>query len=380
MPTKRKVALLIEATSGYARGLLHGVAQYNHEHAGWTVYFEPHSSHELSPKWLKGWNGDGILARVVNQRIAAAVLALGVPVVELRRMLTIRGLPSIGPDNCKVATLAAEHLRERGFRHFGFCGLPRGMDPPMDLRADAFRKHIEGAGFACSLFHAERGVPFEQEQRRIAQWVRALPKPAGVMACHDDRGLQVLRACMRVGVKVPDQAAVIGVGNDDCLCDLAQPPLSTVDLAPQFIGYEAAALLDRMMAGKPPPAAHIQVPPRGIVTRLSTDVLATEDLAVAQAVGFIRSHACEGIRVGDVLQDVNLSRSALEARLKRVIGRTIHQEIHRVRLERAKVLLSTTDQPIKQITSLSGFRTVQYLARVFRNDTGLTLARYRKRM
>jgi LacI family transcriptional regulator len=380
MPTTRQVALLIEATNGYARGLLHGVAQYNHEHAGWTVYFEPHALHEPPPKWLKGWKGDGILARVVNKQIATAVMALGLPVVELRRVMTIRGLPSIGPDNFKVATLAAEHLRERGFRHFGFCGLPRGLDPPMDIRAVAFRQHVEEAGFACSLFQAKRGLAFDVEQQRIAEWIRSLPQPAGVMACNDDRGLQVLRACMRSGVKVPDQIAVIGAGNDDCLCNLSEPPLSTVDLAPQLIGYEAAALLDRMMAGKRPPASHIQIPPRGIVTRLSTDVLATDDQAVAQAVAFVRTYACDGIRVSDVLKNVNLSRSALEPRLKKVIGRTIHQEIHRVQLDRVKVLLSTTDRPIKQITSQCGFRTVQYLARVFRKETGQTPARYRKEM
>lgn len=380
MPKTRQVALLIEATNGYARGLLHGVAQYTHEHAGWTVYFEPQALHEPPPKWLKDWKGDGILARVVNKRIATAVLALGVPVVELRRVMTIQGVPSIGPDNLEVSAVAAEHLRERGFRHFGFCGVPRGTDPPMDVRAFAFRQQIEAAGFTCELFHAERGVPFHVEQQRLARWIRSLPKPVGVMTCNDDRGLQVLRACMRIGVKVPDQVAVIGAGNDDCLCNLSEPPLSTVDLAARFIGYEAAALLDRMMDGKRPPALQIEIPPRGIVTRLSTDVLATEDQAVAQAVAFIRTRACDGIGVGDILKNVRLSRSALEPRLKKAIGRTIHQEIHRVQLERVKVLLSSSDLPIKQITSQCGFRTVQYLARVFRKETGQTPARYRNRM
>lgn len=380
MPATRHVALLIEATNAYARGLLHGVAQYEHEHAGWTVYFEPHASDAPPPKWLKNWKGDGILARVENGRIAKAVLAVGVPVVELRRKATLAGIPSIGPDNDGVTRLAIEHLRERGFRHFGFCGLPRGLDPPMDDRADAFRRHLEEAGLRCSLFEAERGGTWEREEQRIARWVRALPKPAGVMTCNDNRGLQVLRACMSVGVAVPDQVAVIGAGNDDCLCSLAHPPLSSIDLGPEAIGYEAAALLDRMMSGRRAPALHIQVPPRGIVTRRSTDVLATEDQAVAAAVRFIRGHAYDDICVADVLGHVSLSRSALEPRLKRVIGRTIHQEIHRVRLERVKVLLSTTDLPTKQIAAQAGFHSVQYLARVFRNATGRTPANYRKRM
>jgi LacI family transcriptional regulator len=380
MSSTHQVALLIEATNAYARGLLHGVAQYNHEHTRWTIYFEPHAPNEPPPNWLKSWKGDGILARITNRRIAKAVLDLGVPVVELRRMIAVRGMPSIGPDNNLVAGLALAHLRARGFRHFGFCGLPLGLDPPMDIRANAFRRCVEEAGGTVSLFNAQRGVAWQQEQSRIAQWIQSLPKPAGVMACHDDRGLRVLRACASVGVAVPDQVAVIGAGNDDCLCDLSEPPLSTVDLAPQTIGYDAAALLDRLMDGQRSPTLHIQVPPRGIVTRRSTDVLATDDQAVARAVGFIRGRACDDIHVADVLKQVRLSRSALEPRLKRVIGRTIHQEIHQVQLDRAKRLLSTTSLPIKQVTVQSGFRTVQYLSRVFRKDTGQAPAAYRKRM
>jgi len=380
MSRHRQVALLIEATNAYARGVLHGVAQYTHEHSHSTLYFEPNAPDEPPPKWLRSWKGDGILARLNTRRLAKAVLAIGVPVVELRRVKTIDGVPSIGPDNHAVSLMAAEHLRERGLRQFAFLGFPRGADPPMDDRVDAFRQHLEKAGLPCSVFKAERNIPFEQEERRIAKWIRALPKPVGVMTANDSRGLQVLRACAQTGVAVPDQAAVISAGNDDCLCRLSDPPLTSIDLAPESIGYQAAALLERMMNGQRPPQPHTRLPPRGIVTRLSTDVLATEDQAVAAAVGFIRKRACEGIRVSDVLRHVNLSRSALEPRLKEIIGRTIHGEIHRVQLERVKALLSTTDLPTKQVAAQSGFHYVQYLTRVFRKETGQTPANYRKRM
>jgi LacI family transcriptional regulator len=380
MRAPRHVALLIEATNAYARGLLHGVARYEQEHGGWTVYFEPHASNAPPPKWLKNWKGDGILARVENRRIAKAVLAVGVPVVELRRKTIIPGVPSIGPDHEAVARMAASHLRERGFRYFGVYGVPRAVDPPLEERVSTFVRHLREAGLPCSVFPAERGLSLEQEQRRLARWIRSLPKPVGVLTCNDSAGLQLLRVCASIGPIVPDQVAVIGAGNDDCLCRLAHPPLSSIDLEPEAIGYEAAALLDRMMSGWKAPAPHVRVPPRGIVTRRSTDVLATDDPAVAAAVGFIRSRAYDDICVGDVLRHVNLSRSAMEPRLKRVIGRTIHQEIHRVRLERVKTLLATTDLPTKQIAAQAGFHTVQYLARVFRTATGQTPAGYRKKM
>jgi LacI family transcriptional regulator len=378
VPVRRRVALLIEATNAYARGLLHGVARYEHENARWAVYFEPHSADQPAPRWLRNWRGDGILARITGRRMATAVLAQGIPVIDLRRVLMIDGIPSIGPDNEWVTRLAVEHLRERGFRRFGFCGLARGLDPPMDHRAEAFVRQLEAAQLPFHIFPAERATTWEREERRLAHWVRALSKPVGVVACHDTRGLQLLRTCAKVGVSVPDELAVIGIGNDDCLCRLSDPPLSSIDLGPETIGYQAAALLDRMMSGRGSHNRHIHVPPRSIVTRLSTDVLATQDTAAAGALSFIRGHACENLLVRDVLKHVRLSRSALEPRLKQVTGRTIHQEIRRVRIERARQLLSTTDLPIKQIVSQTGFHSVQYLTRAFRSASGMTPAGYRK--
>jgi LacI family transcriptional regulator len=380
MAATRHVGLLIEATNAYARGLLHGVAQFTHERGHWTVYFEPHALDEPPPNWLKDWKGDGILARIGDRRAANLILSAGVPVVELRRKLTLDAVPSLGPDNQLVARMVADHLRERGFRHFGFCGWPRGLDPPLDNRADCFVQHLAHAGVACSIFQADKAAGWRQEQKRIARWIQSLPKPLGVMTCNDSRGLQVLRACASAGIGVPDQVAVIGAGNDDCICRLSDPALSSVDLAPEAIGYEAAQLLDRMMTKRSPRQQHIQVAPRGIITRRSTDVLATEDQAVAQTVAFIRQHACEDILVDNVLKHVRLSRSALEPRLKRVLGRTIHQEIQHVRLDRVKTWLATTDLPTKQIAAQAGFHSVQYLARVFRKNTGQTTARFRKQM
>src|ERR1035438_8412198 len=158
MPNIRRVALLIEATNAYARGLLHGVARFNHEHARWTIDFEPHGLGEPLPKWLKTWKGDGILARVANLRIAKAVLALKVPVVELRRVVSIPQIPAIGPDNQIVAQMAAEHLQERGFRHFGFCGVPPGTDRPLDERRNAIVKRLQESGYICNVFKDERHV------------------------------------------------------------------------------------------------------------------------------------------------------------------------------------------------------------------------------
>ena len=378
----RSVALLIETSRAYGRGLVRGVARYNRECGGWLVYFQPHGLDDPPPPWLKNWEGDGILARIGSRRMADAVLETGVPAVDLRGMISDLGLPLIGVDNYALAQLAADHLLERGFRHFAFCGLPRGGQLCMDERWDYFKQLIEEAGFECNVFDARggrrRGDAWEREQNRIARWIRSLPKPVGVMTCNDDRGLQVLDACRRAGVMVPDEIAVVSVDNDEYLCGLSIPPLSSINVNSERVGYEAASVLDRMISGQRALKRLAPVAPGGVVTRQSTDVLATEDQDVARAMCFIRAHACERIQVADVLRHVSLSRAALEPRLKRVLGRTIYQEIQRVQIAHSKELLATTDLPIKQVARRTGFKYVQHMSRVFRQITGQTPGRYRK--
>ena len=380
MATKRRVALLIETSPTYVRELAHGVAQYNREHGNWVIYLERHGPDAPPPKWLKTWKGDGILVRTGNRRMARAVLATGLPSVAFRWIINAPGLPSIGPDNHAVARMAAAHFRERGFRNFACCGFTEGLQPELDERVHAFVEETGAWEFRCEVFKVDHNRNETREQKRITQWIKSLPKPVGLMACNDTCGLRLLNACAWADIKVPDEVAVVGVSNDDCLCALCHPPLSSIDLAPRSIGYDAAALLDRMMNGARDEAPPILVPPRGVVTRLSTDVIATEDQAVSRAVAFIRDQACNGIHIADVLRHVNLSRSVLEPRLKRSLGRTIHREIQRVQIDRVKELLATTEMPIKQIAVQTGFRYLQYLARVFSKATHQTPARYRKEM
>jgi LacI family transcriptional regulator len=391
---RRQVLLLVETSRAYGRGLVEGVAHYHREHGGWSICFKPHGLGDPPPPWLRDWQGDGILVRIGDQRMARAVQRIGVPAVDLRGLVGAKGLPFIGVDHREVARLAAEHLLERGFRHFGFCGLPRKVHPHMDDLCDWFCKFIAQAGCTCDVFKARRGpLPGEawehqqsragqwiDQQERIVRWIESLPKPVGVMACHDDRAVQVLDACRRTGMMVPDAVAVIGVDNDQELCDLSIPPLTSVDEFPSRIGYEAAALLDRLMDGGSPPKRRILIPPRAVVPRHSTDVLATDDRIVARAAHLIRRRACEGIRVTDVVAEIPASRATLSARFKSIVGRTMREEILRVQILQAKELLATTDLPIKQVARRVGFRYVEYFARLFRRTTGETPAGYRKQM
>lgn len=376
------IALLIESSREYGRGLLRGVARWARENGPWSIYFRPLGLEQSPPPWLTGWRGDGILARINDRRMAEAVMATDLPVVDLRSALADLLLPRIGPDNSAVCRLAGEHLLERGFRHFGFCGMARGLNRFLDARCDFFRQFVEDAGYHCSVFRARRRtsrpVAWEQEQEQIATWLAALPKPAGVMTCNDDRGQQVLDACRRAGLNVPDDVAVIGVDNDEHLCSLADPPLTSVDVNPDRIGYEAAALLDRLMAGAESPTETRELAPRGIVTRQSTDVVAIEDLLMAKAVRFTREQACVPVSVQQVARHVAVSRSTLERRFKRTLSRTPKEEILRVRLDRAKDLLTYGDLPLPVIAEKSGFPSLSHFSEVFHRKVGMTPRAYRR--
>jgi LacI family transcriptional regulator len=382
MSVMRHVAILIETSRAYGRGLLRGIARYQRERAPWSTYFQPQGLGDPPPPWLANWRGDGILARIDNQALAQVVSRSRLPVVNLRGTMADLSFPFIGSDNEAIARLGAEHLLERGFRHFGFCGFARGYHPGLDRRGDCFQRFIEQAGYECQVLQdppRKRARTWEQEQEWLARWIAGLPKPVGIMTANDDRGLQVLDACRRVGAAVPDQVAVLGVDNDEYLCGLSLPPLSSIDINSEETGYRAAALLDRLMDGKPPPQRLPEIAPAGVIVRRSTDVLATDDGDVVRAVQFIREHACRPIRATDVFDELSVSRSCLEPRFRNVLGRTIHQEIDRVRIERAKTLLAETSLPIKHIAQQAGFQTVQYLTRAFRRLMRDTPAAFRRR-
>jgi LacI family transcriptional regulator len=377
LPTTPKVALLIESSNDYGRGLMHGIVAYIREHRPWSVYLSEHSRGEQPPSWLRKWDGQGVIARIENADIARAVRRLRIPVVDVSAARLIPALPWVETDDVAIARLAAEHLLERGFKHFGFCGDERFNWS--NWRREHFESLVLQAGHPCSVYspRARQAADSEAEIESIARWIEGLPKPVGVMVCYDFRGRQVLSACRRRGIAVPEEVAVVGVDNDELLCDLSDPPLSSVILNSHRTGYEAAALLERMMDGQPVgPEAH-RVAPLGVATRQSTDVLAIEDRDLAAAVRYIRQHACEGISVHDVLAALPQSRRQLESRFKRALGRTPHEEILRVRLNRVKQLLTESELSLDKIAALAGFEHVEYLSTVFRQKVGMPPSKYR---
>jgi LacI family transcriptional regulator len=289
------------------------------------------------------------------------------------------GFPFVGVDNRALGKMVAAHLLEQGFRNFGVYEIH--SEDYFEERRDDFVQSLRVAGHDCSVFHgggqSEHPSQWERQQDDLARWVANLPKPVGIMACTDQLGFWLLDACKRVGLSVPDEVAVVGVENEETLCTMATPPLSSVPLGGERIGYEAAALLSRLMKGRRRPKKPILIAPLDIVVRQSSDTVAVEDPELAQAVQFIRTHACDGASVADVLRAVPLSRSLLERKMRLAIGRSPHAEIMRLRLARVKQLLRSTDLSLAQIARRAGFEHSQYMAELFKRKFGQTPGAYR---
>jgi LacI family transcriptional regulator len=375
------VAMLIETSRSYARGILRGVREYMAEHGPWSVYLEARALDSRVPPWLARWRGDGILTRTFGRRMARAVTRTGAPAVELRATRLRTGFPFVGVDNRAVGRMTAEHFLERGFRSFGCLELD--AESYFVERRDDFAAAVEAAGCRC----AHRTLPgrretsreWERQQEELARWVKGLEKPVGLLACTDQLGFWLIDACARAGVKVPEEAAVVGVEDDETLCLMSRPSLSSVRFNAERTGFVAALLLERLMKGGRPPKAPTLIEPLGIVTRQSSDVVAVPDAAVAAALRLIRARACEGLRVEDVVRRVPLSRSALERRMRRFIGRSPKEEIDRVRFDEVRRLLAGTALPLARVAERTGFSHTAYLCESFRREFGETAGAYRAR-
>jgi LacI family transcriptional regulator len=380
-----RVALLIESSHGYGRDLLVGIAQYLRIHGPWAVEFEEGNPCETLPSWFFNSKWDGAILRVKNKVVARTIHKLGLPAVDLYGGLPGLKIPTIRSDENVVGRLAAEHLLERGFRQFAFCGY-NGTDWS-DMRKAGFEQCVAEAGFPCQLFqnprhpfpscasdYEEHGTKYELQ---LSRWLHSLPKPVGVMTCNDARARQIVTLCQEINLRVPDDVAVIGVDKDEIISELSDLPISSVILDTRRIGYEAAALLNRMMRGETRDTGKFLVEPKGVATRLSTEVLAVEDRHIATALRFIRDHACDGMDIPSLLKVVPLSRSSLERRFAYVLKRSPKEEIIRVQLERAKQLLTGSDLKMSSVAEKAGFQHVEYLSRIFKKRTGLTLKQFR---
>jgi LacI family transcriptional regulator len=379
------VALLVESSRASGRDLLCGIARCAHHHGPWSVYWEPGGLEKAWPK-IRSLEIDGIILRDVDK--LAEVAALGIPAVVIgHNQAEIPNMVNVITDSAAVGQMGAEHLLLCGFKHFAFCGHGRtgpkqSSSQPFNWSAQReahFVRRLRQAGFAVHTRVINPAVQsWPEERRRLASWLEALPKPVGLMACNDDCGRQVLEACKLARLSVPDQVGVLGADNDEVVCGLADPPLSSVSIQFERAGYEAALCLTRLLRRRGSAPAKIVVPASHVVARRSTDVSTADDPQVLKALRFVRDHAHEDIFVGDICRAAGVSRRSLEIKFYRELGCTIRRHIQRVRMEQIRRLLIETDLPIGNIAENLGFSDVQHFSRYFRAGQKMTPLAFRR--
>lgn len=377
-----KVFLLIESSRESGRAMLRGIANYAYHHGPWSFYWEP-GGLEKGRQRPEFPEADGVIARDVDQAPRERDLIRRLPGVIIgHRHKEMPGKANVVTDSVTVAGMAAEHLMGCGFRHFGFCGY-RNTSWSVGRR-DEFVAKIHQAGYEVRLHEVhevrpDRMVQHEKRVREsIVRWLRLVPRPIGLMACNDDLGKEVVEACRQAGLHVPDDAAIIGVDNDEVVCGLSNPPLSSVAINFERAGYEAADVLDQLMRGARRVEPRIMVRASHVVPRQSTDILALEDASLAKALRCIRDHARSSVTVAAVARAAGLSRRVLEKRFRVFLKHSALEEIRRVRTDQIARMLVETELPVGQIAEMLGFEDVQHVARYFRAGKGLSPLAYRK--
>ena len=359
-----------------ARCVARGIINYADQH-GWELRFESNYLAYDNVAVNDAGQPDGILANIPTTETERRLRMTGIPVVDISGHLAHRHLPQVLPDNQAIGRLGAEHLLERGCEHFGFCD--DRQFAWSRSRCDAFCARVAEAGYTCSVCNPFMHGRVNQVRNALRRWMASLPKPLGVMAPCDRAGCQVLAACHHYGLAVPDNVAVLAVDDDELLCLMAMPRLTSVKPAFEQVGYEAALLLDRLMHGDPRPAEPVLVAPIGVAARASTDVFHVADPIVKEAVRYIREHAQKPLRTLDLVKRLGIPRRTLDRHFRNVMRRSLHDEICHAHLALAKTLLSTTTMTVTHVAEASGFPSTERMCLWFAKTTGVTPREYRKR-
>ncbi|MBS0265008.1 MAG: substrate-binding domain-containing protein [Planctomycetes bacterium] len=375
-----KIGLVFSYSLSYYRDIVRGIRVFSESNPQWV--FTPIAPEPGAIESIRPLDLNGLIAHIFTGELADALLRLRKPVVNVSGVLPELKIPRVIADHEQVGRLAAEHFFDRGLRQFGFVGYTNHeFSTGREL---GFRREIERAGFTTSSYlsndrlHPEPTGLWRWDDK-LEHWLIGLPRPVGVLCSHDIQGVQLSEVCHRVGLRVPDDIALLGVDDDDLFCTLARPPLSSIALPGERIGFEAARMLHGLLSRskKRLQPWTVKLPSPGVMTRRSSDILAIEDGEVAKAVRYIRANALTPMGVPDILETVAVSRRSLERRFRAILGRGLAEEICRVRIAKAKELLSETEIPIAQVATNSGFSEAKHLSTAFRRKTGLTPTEFR---
>ena len=389
MKCQKRIAVAAERSSAYGRNFICGVAEVAEQHLEWSLErIDPATAASKASSGYDGW-----ICRVTDMRMAKALNRSGCPVVDCLCAPETPGFATVKTDADKIAQLAADQFLKRRFSNIAFCGYRRIAFS--DRRRNAFAAVLEKRGVRPYIYRPPLrpthrfgrdfllGTRLETppDADDMADWLRCLPKPVGVFCCDDLRASHLLAACRQLGLSVPSDVALIGVDDDPIYCMFSTPRLSSIDPDATAIGHVAAETLAKMLengsAAANPPT--VVVPPKGVMARESTNTYPNAPHWLADAASFIRDNAAKGISASDVFRHVGFSRTLVERSFQKCLSSTVQKSIAAARIEEAKRLLSSTSLPIKEVASLSGFSTLEYLSRAFAAATGLSPSAWREK-
>lgn len=380
-----RIALIVPPRGWYGRTLIDGINAYSREHGPWRFILQADTESHRVESWVRRWKPDGVLARITGPRMARQLLGLRVPVVDLLEESGRSHIPRIVCDDQEVVRRAVDHLFERHLRNFAYVG--RHDTFFSRERRRCFREYVglrqhaaRAGGDGPRVTSTDILLPWESMPHlrvELADWLRGLPKPVGIVACNDVWAAQVLRVCDEYDLRVPDDIAVIGIDDDPVICQIGTPTLSSVGVNAHLIGYRAAAMLHGMIARgeSPPPVTFVE--PGPVQARGSTDTFAIPDADVVAAIRYLRAHACEAITPEKAAAALGMSRRTLERMLLRHVGHSPAVELTHARLDRARELLVESDASLAVVARQAGFFNPETLHRVFKKHFGVTPGAYR---
>ena len=383
-----QVAILLESSHEISRGMLRGILDYVRLCGPWALHIESGGSSDQKMPDLRVWRGSGIIARIPNAQVASDIVAAKLPTVLVDPTDTylapahpLSRCCRVSCNSAAVARQAADYYLANDFRNFAFVGEPSNMNWSR-WRQEAFVGRLQEKGFACAVYPSPSNherEEWEVERQRMSRWLAKLPKPLAVFAANDARGRQVLSACLAADLPVPYEVAVLAVNNDVMICETSLPPLSSIAVDMERAGYAAAELLDQLMRKTLTKQRCVTFDPQEVVARASTQRLQVNDRLVIRALEYIRINAGLNIRVSDVAGHAGVTQRWVEKRFAQTLGRSVMDEIQRVRMDTVHSLVAETQIPLAQIAKRCGFTSANHLGVLFRQTFGSTMSEYRSR-
>lgn len=378
-----RVALVFQTKLEENIKVLNAISKYNRNHDQWSAYVDDEAVSAKNPAWLLRQSWDGIISKCDAPGLFEEALKKGIPCLDLSDSPRLTpGIPKIRPDNHAVGKAGATHLIEKGIKTLAFCGFSN-EEWSIERRQGFISALIPGCPdpfIIESEYPAHSDPDWDMKETRfILTMLKKLPKPIGIMACNDLRGIQIIAACREAKIQVPEEVAVVGANNESIRCELTNPQLSSIPINAEFYGQKAAQMISSMIKNKSIVENLVLVDPLEVEARRSTDVFSIDDRAVIDALRLVRDNACKGITVEELCTQVHASRSLLERKFRKFLGRSPQAEIRNEQIKRVKQLLIETDYTLSRIAEMCGFAYVEYLCLLFKKTTRMTPKQYRQR-